>query len=90
LVDTAENFAFVTLLETGPGAIMGMSRPRHSGGKSLGRTGLRNKRMIVYIRIIVVFGRMGLATDLTGLQVKPASPRRIGRMGSISSRDGRR
>lgn len=89
-MDTAENFAFVTLLETGPGAIMGMSRPRRSDGKSLRRTGLRNKRMIAYIRIIVVFGRMGLATDLTGLQVKPALPRRIGSMGSRSSRDGRR
>jgi hypothetical protein len=36
---------------------MGTSRPRHLGGKLLGRTGLRNKRMIVYIRIIMVFGR---------------------------------
>ena len=32
---TLQRIAFATLLETGPGAIMGTSRLRHSGGKLL-------------------------------------------------------
>ena len=70
-MNTADESAFTTLLETWPSAIMGTRRSRHLGGKPLGRTVLGNKRTVADIRIIMILGRMGLATDLASLRVNP-------------------
>ena len=73
-MDAADKVPFASLLETGTIDVVGMGGAGRSGGLALGGTGFGNKWAVSYASVIVVFGWMCLATDVTCLGVKPSLP----------------
>ena len=78
-MDTMDEVAFVTFLGMRTRGVVGVGGTRRSGSLVLGGTGFGNKRAVPDARILVVFGWMYLATDVTGLRIKPPLPCRVRR-----------
>ena len=78
-MDRTDEVPFASL-ETGTIGV-GAGGSGGSGGQTLSGTGFGNERTVPDCRVIVIFGGMCLATDVTGLGVEPSLPRRIRRSG---------
>ena len=74
LVNTAEKPTLTTLLEARRRMSIGAGKPTWFGGKALHRAGLGNKGTVTNVRVIMIFGGVGAATDLASLGVKPLLP----------------
>ena len=74
LVNTAEEPTLTTLLEARRSTRIRAGKPTWFGGKALRRTGFGNKRTVTNVRVIMIFGGVGAATDLTSIGVKPLLP----------------
>ena len=78
LVNTAEEPTLTTLLEARRSTWSRAGKPTWFGGKALRRTGFGNKRTVTNVRVIMIFGGMHLATDVTSLGINPALAGRAG------------
>ena len=74
LVNTAEDPTLTTLLEARRSTRIRAGKPTWFGGKALHRAGLGNKGTVTDVRVIMIFGGVGAATDLASLGVKPLLP----------------
>ena len=78
-MDAADEVPFSSFLETGTSDVVRTGGARRSDSLTLGGTVFGTERAISYARVVMVFRRMHLATNVTSLGVKPSLPGRVRR-----------